>query len=67
MHAYTYMRRRDIYAEIVQIILYLCKKEDPEEQGLKKVLFKKKSFLLAQAAFLSVGNMGVKSEQDILE
>lgn len=66
MHAHTY----DIYicTEVVQIILYLFKKENPEEQGLKTVLFKKRnSFLLAQAFLLSVGNTGVKGEQNILE
>lgn len=60
MYARTHIYEKDIYAEIVQLILYLCKKENPEEQGLKKVLFKKENFLLAQASFLSVGNMGVK-------
>lgn len=68
MYARTHIYDIYICTEVVQIILYLFKKENPEEQGLKTVLFKKRnSFLLAQAFLLSVGNMGVKGEQNSLE
>ena len=45
-HTHIYEIYIYIYAEGVQKILYLCKKENPEQQGLQKVLFKKESFLL---------------------
>lgn len=64
IRTHTYIKY--IYAEVVQIILYLCKKENPEEQGLKKVQFKKRNhFLLRKACLLSVGNMSVRGEQHI--